>query len=54
MIEMVILYHFQKGLFEQCDIKTLEKSCTKLVSWKAEIFLCMFLYIYKEAKIFFF
>ena len=32
MTDMVILYHFLKGLFEQCDIKSLEDSCTTLVS----------------------
>ena len=35
MTDMVILYHFLKRLFEQCDIKSLEESCTTWVSVRA-------------------
>ena len=50
MTDMVILYHFLKGLFEQCDIKSLEDSCTTWVSVRALILVCLFLYRYEVAK----
>ena len=47
MIEMVILYHFQKGLFEQCDIKILEKS---LSSNEPFLILCEYLLTKRKIK----
>ena len=50
MTKMVILYRLGKELFEQCDIKSLEKSCRKLDSWRVNKTSCMLLYRYKVTK----